>query len=345
MSKRVYVAGLPSSAAEEQVLKLFDRSGRIWRGVFKHGECRTLPTTKFTLLWIPMRRRLPRFRVEASPDIQGSRFNLFALLPIGYAFLDFDTHDDARDAIKAHDGQLFLGRRLVVQWGYSQPSNEDDDRETPRRSDLSTNVIPTNQRSADNSNAEYGVTLTGLPSAAGYQELRGLLSRHCSGMKAVVLGPDVGNAAGTAHLVFDSLSMARAAMRELNGIRLRGFRIQSWGLTPEEMDNLEKWGRIKLPSSPVSRSSLTRTVSTSTPGSPRRQFMGTRRAQGRDHRRPSRSRSRSRQRSPLPRYSSPSYSRRRSGYSDDHSRQVGPSRAGMQEADQDRRRYYDEVSR
>ncbi|KAG8936267.1 Serine/arginine-rich splicing factor sr30 [Tulasnella sp. 408] len=205
------VTGLPSNATEEQVLRLFDRSGRIWRGVFKHG----------------------------------------------YAFLDFDTHDDARNAIKMHDGELFLGRRLIVEWGYSQPSKEDADRATARRSDLSTDSVPIDERSADKSDAEYGVTLTGLPSTAGYQELRGLVSRHCSGVKDVVLGPDARNAPGTAHVVFDSLSMARAAMRELNGIRLRGFRIQCWGMTPEEMGNLVKWGRIKLlPSSPVSRSSI-----------------------------------------------------------------------------------------
>ncbi|KAG9047070.1 hypothetical protein FS837_003107 [Tulasnella sp. UAMH 9824] len=217
MSKRVYVAGLPSNATEEQVLKLFDRSGRIWRGVFKHG----------------------------------------------YAFLDFDTHDVW----------------LIVEWGYSQPTKEDDDRATTRRSDLSANFVPIDERSADKSDAEYGVTLTGLPTTAGYQELRGLVSRYCSGVKDVVLGPDARNAAGTAHVVFDSLSMARAAMRELNGIRLRGFRIQSWGMTPEEMGNLVKWGRIKLPSSPVSRSSLTYTANTSAPGSPGRRAADARRAQ------------------------------------------------------------------
>lgn len=69
----------------------------------------------------------------------------------------------------AHSNRYRVPFRLVVEYGYSQPSKGQDDLEALSHSDLSINSIPLDERSTGGSHIEYGITLTGLPSTAGYQ--------------------------------------------------------------------------------------------------------------------------------------------------------------------------------
>merc|ERR1712087_135572 len=42
----------------------------------------------------------------------------------GYAFIEYETKNEAGQAIKAMDGQVLLEQRLQVQWAFTKPASE-----------------------------------------------------------------------------------------------------------------------------------------------------------------------------------------------------------------------------
>merc|ERR1712113_321501 len=42
----------------------------------------------------------------------------------GYAFIEYETKQEAASAIKAMDGQVLLDQKLAVNWSFSKPRSE-----------------------------------------------------------------------------------------------------------------------------------------------------------------------------------------------------------------------------
>merc|ERR1712193_503450 len=59
-------------------------------------------------------------------DIKNSHLNLDRRTGFvkGYAFIEYETKQEAQSAIKGMDGQVFLDQKLKVHWAFSKPRAE-----------------------------------------------------------------------------------------------------------------------------------------------------------------------------------------------------------------------------
>ncbi|KAH9730433.1 serine/arginine-rich-splicing factor SR34 [Citrus sinensis] len=87
--------------------------------------------------------------------------------PPGYAFVEFEEARDAEDAIRGRDGYDFDGHRLRVELAHGGRGRSSSDRHSSHSSGRGRGV---SRRS------EYRVLVTGLPSSASWQDLKGVSS-------------------------------------------------------------------------------------------------------------------------------------------------------------------------
>lgn len=89
--------------------------------------------------------------------------------PPAYAFVVFDDHRDAEDAVRAKDGSLFDGYRLRVEMAKGERSSYRDDDRGGRRSG--------GGGGGGGRRTDYGVVVTGLPKSCSWQDLKDFMRK------------------------------------------------------------------------------------------------------------------------------------------------------------------------